>query len=370
VNKDRRDVFFVLGSFKLGGTERTAARIGMELIKRGYKVKFLLINGVFDYCDNLLVENSIVLSNTGAKRSLFKIIFVYFKLLKIVWRERPDRLVSFSLGINLLIFFLFYPETTFRVESNIFIYKKRLYRRYLQDIFSRFRHVRRVVIPSKGLFTACLSYFKSNQKLLLISNPLDIENIDVLKGELIDDFPQLDSGRFIVTAGRLHSSKGYEQLIRVYKKSRLYPTIKLLILGGGTLQEELKKLIISEGLEGQVILAGYQRNPYRFMSRARFFVLNSKHESFGNVLIESFACNIPAISNDCDFGPRHIIVDNHNGLLYDQAKEEEFIQKLELLAFNDEVYKTVVEGAVASKHLYDVRLITDQWVEKIIEGSS
>ena len=363
-------IFFVLGSFKLGGTERTASRIGMELIKRGYEVKFLLLNGVFDYNDEVLIKNSIVLSKPENGEGIVKLIYLYFKLLSTVWRYRPDRLISFSLGINLLIFFLFYPQTIFRIESNIFFFKIRLYRRYLQDYFSRFRHVRQVIIPSKGLYDASFQYFRSNHKLVLISNPLDVENIKQLRTEPIDDFPQLKPGAFIVSAGRLHVSKGFEQLIEVYKKSRLFPHFKLLIMGRGPLNDALAEIINKLDLKEHVVLAGYQSNPYRFMARAKFFVLNSKHESFGNVLIESFACDIPVISNDCDFGPRYIIENYYNGLLYDQANEREFIEKLELLAFNDDIYKHVLAGAMASQRSYDVKVITERWIQEIIERES
>jgi glycosyltransferase involved in cell wall biosynthesis len=360
-------IFFVLGSFKLGGTERTASRVGMELIRKGYPVKFLLINGVFDYDDPLLVNNSIVLSKPGSKPGLLKLLGVFFTLMKIVRRERPDRLMSFSLGVNMLIFFLFYRNTVFRIESNIFIYKKKLYRRYLQDYFSRFVHVRQVVIPSQGLYDASYQYFKRREKLVLISNPLDVENIEALRDESIDDFPSLKNSPFIVSAGRLNASKGYIQLIKIFKQSKLYPAYKLVILGHGELYHKLEELIDAEGLKDHVILGGYQANPYRFMSRARFFVLNSSHESFGNVLIESFACHIPVLSNDCDFGPRHIIKNGVNGLLYLQTKESEFMEKLELMAFNDEIYGRLKKGAVESVTTYHVKTITERWIQEIID---
>jgi N-acetylgalactosamine-N,N'-diacetylbacillosaminyl-diphospho-undecaprenol 4-alpha-N-acetylgalactosaminyltransferase len=185
--------------------------------------------------------------------------------------------------------------------------------------------------------------------------------------ESIDDFPSLRSSPFILSAGRLNASKGFEQLIDVFKRSRLFPKFKLLILGQGPLQDTLLAKIKEEGLIEHVILAGYQQNPYRFMSRAKFFILNSRHESFGNVLIESFACNTPVISNDCDFGPRHIISDNENGFLYDQNNEVEFIEKLELLAFNDEIYGKIKAGAMASKAIYHVKNITERWISEVIE---
>ena len=362
-----QSIFFVLGSFKLGGKESTASRIGMELIKRGYNVKFLLVNGVFDYNDEVLINNSIVLSKPG-QSGWIKLIKVYFTLFPLVWGKRPAQLISFSLGINKLIFFLFYPDTIFRIESNIFIFKKKLYRRYLLNFFSVFPHVKRIIIPSKGLYDASFNYFWKNRKLELISNPLDVLNIQQLQSEGIADFPLLANSQYVISAGRLHASKGFEQLISIYKKSKLFPSVKLVILGQGELFKTLVALIQKEKLEEHVILTGYQANPYRFISKARFFVLNSKHESFGNVLIESFACHIPVVSNDCDFGPRHIIQDGFNGFLYHQLNETEFIEKLELVAFNDEIYLKIKAGAIASVNTYNVETIVDQWVEKIIES--
>jgi glycosyltransferase involved in cell wall biosynthesis len=230
-----------------------------------------------------------------------------------------------------------------------------------------FPHIRKIVIPSQGLFDESFRYFRKNRKLVLISNPLDIENIELLREKPIHDYPQLGLGKFVVTGGRLSASKGFEQLIKVYKQSKLYPSIKLLILGQGELYKKLQELIGNENLNGQVILAGYQINPYRFMSKAKFFILNSGHESFGNVLIESFACDVPVISNDCDFGPRHIIRHGYNGLLYNRKDEDDFIAKLEQIAFNDEIYEKLKEGAIASKKKYNVTEISSQWITKVIE---
>ena len=60
---------------------------------------------------------------------------------------------------------------------------------------------------------------------------------------------------------------------------------------------------------GHVSLPGWAENPYAFMARAALFVLSSRHEGFGNVLVEALACGCPAVSTDCPAGPAEILED-------------------------------------------------------------
>jgi glycosyltransferase involved in cell wall biosynthesis len=365
---NNKKVYFVLGSFKLGGTERTASRIGLELLKRGYDVKFLLINGIFDYDDPLLIKNSIVLTkNEKATNRFVRLIKLYFNLFRIVRSHKPDRLISFSIGINIFSFFLFYPKTIFRIESNIFIFKRKLYRRYLQDYFSRFSHIQHIIVPSTGLYEACHKYFKANSKLTQIDNPLDLERIELLSKENYGKYKAIISRPFIVSAGRLSTNKGFESLIKVYKSSLVSMNYNLVILGDGPLYNQLRKLITQLDIENKVFLVGFVKNPYIFFSHAKYFVLNSSHESFGNVLIEALACNIPVVSNDCDFGPRHIIENGHNGILYDQHNTADFKQALESLILDDDLYIKTKENACESKYKYSVDKITDKWIAEVIK---
>jgi glycosyltransferase involved in cell wall biosynthesis len=60
---------------------------------------------------------------------------------------------------------------------------------------------------------------------------------------------------------------------------------------------------------------GFKKNPYHYMKNALAFVLSSKWEGFGHVLVEALACECPVISTDCNFGPAEILDNGRFGKL-------------------------------------------------------
>ena len=78
------------------------------------------------------------------------------------------------------------------------------------------------------------------------------------------------SCEFILNVGRLDRGKNHALLIKAF--SRLDSDIKLVILGEGPLQAELLNLISLLNLQERVILLGFDANPYKYMSKCKFFV--------------------------------------------------------------------------------------------------
>ncbi|HHX87771.1 MAG TPA: glycosyltransferase, partial [Firmicutes bacterium] len=90
---------------------------------------------------------------------------------------------------------------------------------------------------------------------------------------------------------------------------------RLIILGEGPQREALEQLIHSLGLGDQVQLPGFVNNPYRYMAQAAVFVLSSRREGFGNVLVEALAAGAPVVSTDCPGGPAEILEQGRYGRL-------------------------------------------------------
>ena len=89
---------------------------------------------------------------------------------------------------------------------------------------------------------------------------------------------------------------------------------RLCILGQGEREPSLRQLIAERGLQDSVRLAGFQPNPWKYIAKADLFLLTSRYEGFGNVLIEAMACGVPVVAT-ASAGTRDIVQHGTDGVL-------------------------------------------------------
>ena len=115
--------------------------------------------------------------------------------------------------------------------------------------------------------------------------------------------------KVVLSAGRLAPEKDYSTLIDAFQLVRAEYACRLVILGEGEMRLDLERRVRAKGLEEHVSLPGWANNPFSFMSNSVLFVLSSRREAFGNVLVEALASGCPAVSTDCPAGPAEILED-------------------------------------------------------------
>ncbi|NEX91842.1 glycosyltransferase [Caulobacter sp. 17J65-9] len=107
--------------------------------------------------------------------------------------------------------------------------------------------------------------------------------------------------------GRLHPSKGFDVLIEAAALLKQRGVNFVLdIAGEGDLRRELEARTAALDLEGVVRFPGWTDNPSAFLGGLDLFVLSSRMESFGLVLIEAMAAGVPVVSTDIE-GPGQIL---------------------------------------------------------------
>ncbi|SDI00482.1 glycosyltransferase [Desulfosporosinus hippei] len=153
-------------------------------------------------------------------------------------------------------------------------------------------------------------------KIFVIYNPVFNKNVIFKKMET-PDHPWFKPGSppVILGVGRLHPAKDFSCLIKAFKALREELDVKLVILGEGEERSKLELLINDLGLQDEIDLPGFVRNPYEYMDHSSVFVLSSQWEGLPTVLIEALACGLPIVSTDCPSGPREILEDGKYGLL-------------------------------------------------------
>ena len=116
----------------------------------------------------------------------------------------------------------------------------------------------------------------------------------------------------VVSAGRLVAVKGMDILIRAI--AAIDPPVRLRIFGEGPEKPALEALCRELGVADRVELAGFTDRLQEEVARAACFVLASRREGFGNVLIEALHGGVPVVATALP-GPRAILEGGKNGTL-------------------------------------------------------
>jgi glycosyltransferase involved in cell wall biosynthesis len=180
-----------------------------------------------------------------------------------------------------------------------------------------YRRTARVVAVSEGAADDLARQFHiDRERIDVIYNPVVGPQLFEQAAEPVQDlwFEQYD-GPWVIGIGRLTKQKDFANLIEAFSHVRKEMDCRLLILGEGPDRPELEQLIRHLRLEDDCFLPGFVDNPYKYLSRAKLFVLSSAWEGLPTVLIEALALGIPAISTDCQSGPREILQDGKFGCL-------------------------------------------------------
>jgi glycogen(starch) synthase len=140
--------------------------------------------------------------------------------------------------------------------------------------------------------------------------------IDITEFELRHDNPRLATGRpYVFAMGRHVQQKGFDVLIRAWHQLQLHD-FDLVIGGSGTDTELLQGLIHELKLEGSVHLIGRldRIGVVSHLQHASCFVLPSRHEPFGIVVLEAMAARTPVIATAVG-GVPEFVTDGVNGRL-------------------------------------------------------
>ncbi|WP_072975736.1 glycosyltransferase [Flavobacterium saccharophilum] len=196
------------------------------------------------------------------------------------------------------------------------------------------------------------------KNVVTIHNPIYLEEIIKEQNEKIE--LEFD---FIIAIGQYENGiKQFDKLISAYAQSDLsQKQIHFVIIGNGD-EAKLNKAILENNISGFVHLLGYQNNPFKYLSKAKFLVLSSKNEGFPNVILEALACEIPVVCFDCDFGPRDMITSFKNGILVENQNWEKLSEAMNLFVSDSFLYQSCKENTLRSIDPFLLEKIGQEWL--------
>lgn len=299
-------------SLSIGGTERSAANISLALSKK-HEVATVLYNGedmAYTYGGELYDMKLPPKSSKPDKViNNFRRAAKYKKHIK---EFKPDVVFQFLSLISPVGFMklnncvkVVSARDFSSLSQNCGRYKKRLdtadamicNSNYLRDFFTS-------------------EYPEDKEKVFAVSNIIDVDLIKKQWAEEADgDFLEFRKkhGKLIVAVGRFCKEKAFEHLLAAFAKVReKMPDAGLVLVGDGEFKERYLQAIDEYKLKNGVFFTGYQKNPYKYMSKCDLFVLSSQSEGFPNVLAEAMALSLPVVSVNCLTGPAEILMKDYD----------------------------------------------------------
>ncbi len=168
--------------------------------------------------------------------------------------------------------------------------------------------------------------------------------------------------KVIVAAGRLTRQKGFDLLIRAFARAvREEPGWQLRVYGSGPERAALQELILDCEVYGEAMLMGPTRRLGEELARGSLFVLSSRFEGFGMVIVEAMSKGLPVVSYDCPRGPSEILSDGRDGVLVPPEDVEALAAALLELMRDPDRRRAYARAALEKAAAYEVGAVGREW---------
>ena len=352
-------VLFFLSDLDGGGAQRTIVNLANKMSELGMHPTLVVARGGGP-AQNWLNEH-IPLVELGVNRTRYAVMGLRKELL----RSQPDVLFATmvdanivatlaSIGLRRQMQLILRETNSHRARGDIQGVRRTL-------IGWAYRRADAVVALSSGVRKELLSdYQLDDGKVVTIGNPVDVEKLAAARQAAIRNTRPFPTGEPVVIAvGRLTHQKGFDILIKAF--AQIKHSAKLVILGEGPDRGRLIDLAEEEEIVDRLIMPGFVPDPAAWLAHADVFVLSSRWEGFGHVIVEAMAAQVPVIATDCPYGPADIIKNGHNGLLVKEGDPSAMAAAIEELLENKEKAADFKWAAIVDIKKFDVKEIVNQY---------
>jgi N-acetylgalactosamine-N,N'-diacetylbacillosaminyl-diphospho-undecaprenol 4-alpha-N-acetylgalactosaminyltransferase len=366
MNGIRPKLLIFINTLHSGGAERVVSLL-LEHLRSDFEIHLALYTNIVDY----IIPPEIKILDLKQPLKEKKLI----RFLKMPYQSYKVYNYCKKNNIKISVAFLYRPCYINALMKSLWGYKgkvimcERTHQTTMQQshssiyrMFSKFmvmfsyKRADLVLANSYAMQTDLIENFKIKTPVKVIYNPIDLGFIRDHVCEEPHFVFEKDTFYFI-NVGGFRKEKNHMLLLQAFFIIKNLPC-KLLIVGAGIMEEELKQKVTDFGISSKVVFCGWDNNPFKYVSRSNCFVLSSDVEGFPNVLIEALACGKPVISTDCSSGPRELLApatDLHHRAIANYEIGEFGI----LTPVND-----VIALAAAMRKMYEDAALRKQFEEK------
>lgn len=351
-----------------GGAERVAALWATGFVERGHEVSMILSSTLPEYI-SYPIPDAVKLYSIGSNlrfpllRSLKNRIdgilgFQFLKMRRILKKIEPDVVIGVlhpwalqalkvTKGLNVKI--INTEHNSFERPTSAPMPKWLVQSKF--ELNKLFDHVTVLTNADKKILNGTLS------NVTVLPNPLTFPPV---KGMPLKE-------KIILASGRLDAweCKGFDVLIKSFALiCKDYPDWVLQLAGVG--EEEslqwLTKLARNEGIpDSQISFLGFCNDMESLYQRTSIFVLSSRYEGFGMVLVEAMSQGCACIACDYKGRQREIITDSSQGIICPVEDSDSLARAMETLIVNKEYREECQINAIERSKFYSLNNTMDRW---------
>lgn len=362
-----KKITFVISSISnFGGSERITCGFANELAKRNYSVTIItLFNSIkpFFNLDQRIAVQSIFKSPKKPSKFYIPAIPLLFLFLFRKKENRPDILIGVFMD---MIVYSGLAKILYKIKFvswEHFNYNggdpKALFPRITKKLTIYLSDYLVVLTPNDEIL------FKQNWPLKC--PVLALPNFMSFKVSQ----PSSLHNKTAIAMGRFSPEKGFDSLIKIWQKvAPVHNDWKLKIIGDGVDKSMLMQMVADYNLQSSITFYPPSNNVADYYTEASLFLLTSRWEGFGMVLIEAKSFGLPIVSFDCPNGPRLIIKHGEDGLLIPDQDINAFATTLNNLLTNAERLNLLGAQALYNSKDFSAQAIVPKWEQLFIDLSN
>lgn len=174
-------------------------------------------------------------------------------------------------------------------------------------------------------------------------------------------------GKVFLYVGRIEPHKGLHLLLKAFQSNAgMMQDASIVLVGSGSEEGKLKEYCEQNNLSDKVIFAGYKQPGElpRYYAAADVFAFPTLWEPFGIVVGEALASGLPVICSSFA-GAADLVQEGKNGYILDPRDTQKFAAILSSLVMDDDLLKSLKQGALESIENFTVERSAEQFLKAI-----
>lgn len=367
-NSPKKRVAFVINDFMVGGAQRLIADIVSRMDRERYEIAVVTL---FSFPERESLY-SLLPSHVKTYRHTFRSLLdvrAWAQLLRTLRTERFEVVFAnlfFSTTV-LAILKPFFRYRLYTVLHNTYIHKTpfeifvdRLLLGAVEKVVA--------VSPTVRSFTAVQEHI-SLSRFEVIRNGLDVAGLRERAGAFDREAEKQKLGfspqvHVLLQVARMTPQKRQRLVIDGFVCFHaLHPDYRLVLVGGGGMEAEIRSEVERRGLSQIVRVEGNQLEVARYYAMADVFVSTSEIEGFGLAHAEALATGVPLVSTRTA-GPDEMIEEGKNGFFITEETPEGVCDAL--VRMHEAEPESMRSYALESAKRYDIKETVKAY-ERLIE---